>query len=263
AGNYTVVVDSVTADNSDFNEVLYDGWNPTSPTYLPVTVGPSSSGNSFAFEPDVAHVIAQIDDDVYPTNGKTYQWWRIQLLHALLLPWHHSSYFYTPEQLTGFIHDIEGFALPNQYDFTPGHELLEAFRILNNHACSDDNDDDDMTMFGEEGRVLMNDPNIGADGTEDEGHHGHHDVVCDAFKELQRELLTTEFNHVTGRGLYTNLPLQYNLIQWGEGVLVGNPPGGDDMKIGGPQRAIQSPLEAGGEIFRKVNGATGGGGTGG
>ncbi|HKW14034.1 MAG TPA: SdrD B-like domain-containing protein [Candidatus Krumholzibacteria bacterium] len=272
AGNYTVAVDSVTADNTDFNEVLYDGWNPTSPTYVSVTVGPNSTGNSFAFEPDVAHVVAQIGDNgAYPTNGKTYQWWRSQINHALhhgghddddlLLGEHPHHDWYTADELVGFIHQIQALALPSQYHFTPGHELQQAYQILNNHACSDEDDDDDDTFGDGDQTVARNH----LDGDED--GHGHHDPpTCDAYKVLQRELLTTEFNHVTGRGLYTNLPLQYNLIEWGEGVLQGNQPsgGGDDFRAGGgPQRALTNPVEGGGVIFKKVNGATGGGGVGG
>jgi len=269
AGEYTVSVDSVTTDGTDFNETLYGSWNPTSPTYLPVTVGPSSSGNSFAFEPDVATVLDDIDDGVYPTNGKVYQWWRSQLYHALchegdddgdddLTFGGHPHYdWYTAEELVAFIHQIEALALPTQYHFTPGHELQEAFAILNNHACS--NDYDDIRVSDANDRMSIITPQADDENPADRDCH---EPVCDPVKVLQRELLTTEFNHVSGRGLYTNFPLQLNLINWGEGVLQGN--SSLELKIGGGiQKAISSPIDAGAAIFRKVNGATGGGGTGG
>jgi len=264
-GSYTVSVDSVTADNTDFNETLYDAWNPTTPTYLPVTVGSNSAGNSFAFEPDVSTVIEAIENDVYPTNGKTYQWWRSQLYHALschdgddlTFGGHPHDTWYTADELRAFIQQIEALALPTQYHFTPGHELQEAYLILNNHACSDECDEDVNTLV-EDFRISIGTPQ----SSDDDGHHGHQEPTCDPVKVLQRELLTTEFNHVSGRGLYTNFPLQLNLISWGEGVLAGNP--SLDLKIGGGiQKVIPDPLEAGGQIFRRVNGATGGGGTGG
>jgi hypothetical protein len=266
AGDYTVSIDSVTAE-SDFNEILFDAWNPTSPTFRSVTIGPDSFGNDFGFEPDVTNVIEAIDDDVYPTNGKSYKWWRSQLKHALhchggdhddhlTYGGDHHPHWYTADELLGFIHQIQAFALPYQYQFTPGNELREAYNILNNHACRNDHDDDDH----EDDRI-----GVSLDTDEEEFHHGRRrGGECDSVKVLQRELLTTEFNHVTGRGLYTNLPLQYSLITWGEEVLYANTPllnvyvlpGGDMPSI------LREPVEEGGKLFGKINGATGGGGTG-
>lgn len=265
AGSYTVSVDSVTTDTSDFNETLFDAWNPTSPTFRNVAVGPDSFANSFGFEPDIDNIIESIDDDTYPTNGKSYRWWRSQLRHAmrchhddddeLVYGGHHHDHWYTANELIGFIHDIQALAIPFQYQFTPGQELEQAYRILNNHACSNDHDDDD-DHHGDDRAT------VGLDIDEEENHRDRREPHCDAALVLQRELLATEFNHVTLRGLTTNFPLQYSLISWGEGLLANLPQDslvlpGDDMPT-----AITNPLDEGGKVFKKLNGATGGGGTG-
>src|SRR5882672_11343783 len=92
----------------------------------------------------------------------------------------------------------------------------------------------------------------------DQGRH-------DEYAFLLRELLTFEFNHVSGRGP-DDVQLRKILINWGEGVLKDNAPAPAFQIIGEPgdfPSLLSSPLEGGGTIFRKANGATGGGGTGG
>lgn len=268
-GTYTVEVDSVTAD-SDFNEELYQTWEATTPQSHPVTVGPNSAGNDFGWEPDVDAIVAGIDNDTYPTNGKVYQWWRKELFFALHEHHHggddlvighdhddhHHHAVYTAAQLVDLIHQIETLALVDEYQFTPGHELEQAYAILNNHAHGpgehhgDDDGDDDGSS------VMLN---------EDEGHHGHHGDEDNAYNFLLRELLTTEFNQVTNRGL-SDLHLQLMLVHWGEGVLKDNTPETSNSVIGEPGQfpsLLNSPLEGAGTVFKKANGATGGGGTGG
>lgn len=239
-GDYTVNVDSLTAD-SDFNETLYQTWNATSPTSIEVTVGPDAADRDFGWEPDVAGIIASIDAGDLPTDGKSYKWWRKEFLRVLN---GNTNTAYTEAELLGFVQEIEDMALLDEYDFTPGQELQEVYDILNNHFFEDG-----------DGSEIQ----VGKGTGNDNGNH-------DAFEFLVRELLTTELNHVSGRGLSDKL-LQSILVGWGETVLNNNAPGGggEDLfgiKDGGPQRAIENPIEGGGTVFRRVNGATGGGGTG-
>jgi hypothetical protein len=237
-GTYTVRIDSLTAD-SDFNETLYQTWDRTTPVSRSVTVGPDSFANNFGWEASVDKIVAGIDNGTYPTTGKSYKWWRKELLRAINNQ-HNTAY--TPAQLIDFIHQIDAMALLSEYHFTPGHELQEAYDILNNHAFGLDDDGTKVLV------TLTKDA--------DNGRH-------DAFAFLLRELLTTEFNQVSGRGL-VDLHLQLMLINWGEGVLSSNGsssslvlPGDDNPN------SVTPPVDAAGTIFRKANGATGGGGTGG
>jgi len=154
---------------------------------------------------------------------------------------------YTAAELLAFIHEIEDTALLDEYDFTPGNELQEVYDILNNHFFGEDDDGNS---------ILLNTKN-------DQGRH-------DAYAFLVRELLTFELNHVSGRG-FDDEQLRAILINWGEGLLKVYAPGDALNANGGPQgsainepqRLLTSPLEDGGTIFKKGNGSTGGGGTGG
>jgi hypothetical protein len=253
-GTYTVRLDETTEAN-DMNESLVADFEPTGPASYIVTVGPNSGGHVFGFEPDVDAIIEAIDNDEIPSEGKSYRFWRRQVFLALIGLDEFGQY--TREELLAFIHQIEEIALVDEYDFTPGHELWQVFLILNNHA---DGPDDDGTVFQEDGSVTV--ASERTRGDDDPEFGGLHDPEVDAYKFLLRELLTSEFNHVSGRGLTTQPELLILLIQWGEGVLSENTPD-SDLKVGDPQ-IIQNPLEDAGKVFKKVNGgATGGGGTGG
>jgi len=230
-----VSIDSVTAD-SDFNETLFDTWNATSPTSLEVTVGPDATEKDFGWEPDVARIIAGIDNGDYPTTGKSYKWWRKEFLRVIN---GNANTAYNEAQLLAFVHEIEDLALLSEYDFTPGEELQQVYDILNNHAFED----------GDGEAIMM---------TAKDTDNGRHD----AYAFLLRELLTTELNHVSGRGL-SDLQLQQILVGWGEEVLNNNTPAFQFVLPGEFQPyATTSPLEDGGTTFKKINGATGGGGTG-
>jgi hypothetical protein len=233
-GTYTVTVDAVTAD-SDFNETLFAAWDPTTPTSREVTVGPDSFGNDFGFTPNIENILTGIEEGDYPTDGKSYKWWRKEFLRVIR---GNDNTTYTEAELLDFVHQIEALALLDEYDFTPGQELQQVYDILNNHAFGDD-----------DGESIM----LGTKGVD----QGRHDEV--AF--LLRELLTTELNHVSGRGL-SDEQLQALLVNWGEGVLDFNTqPVALGVVVGDVTPQINySPLEAG-TLFKGINGATGGGGT--
>jgi hypothetical protein len=243
-GTYTVSVDSLTADNTDYNEALYADWNQTNAQSRSVTVGPASTANDFGWEPDIDHIIAEVDAGHITTNGHSYKWWRTVFMRAIKGT---NNQAYTADQLLGFLHTIEGYALLDEYNFTPGNELQEAYDILNNHAFGDD-----------DGSSIMLSTKI-----EDQGRH-------DEYAFVLRELLTFELNHVTGRG-FSDVQLRTIIINWGEGVLQDNTPAGAGLS---PQRTVigepgqfpnilTSPLDGTGTITRKSNGSTDGGGTGG
>jgi hypothetical protein len=81
----------------------------------------------------------------------------------------------------------------------------------------------------------------------------------DSVSKLRRELLATEFNHVSGKGLVGESDLQLVLIGWGEGLLAAIP-----VSTGGitPYATTSyDPLETATTLFNKMNSATGGGGT--
>lgn len=238
AGNYTLSVESSTADNTDYNESLYLDWDQTNSQSRSVTVGPDSNNNDFGWEPDVASIIAKVDAGDITTNGKSYKWWRSEFLRVLN---GQSNTAYTGAELLDFVHQIEDMALLDEYDFTPGSEIQQVYNILNNHFFGDDDGNSIKLKNGQ-------------------GAH-------DAYSFLVRELLTFELNHVSGRG-FDDPALRAALINWGEGLLKNNAPaqpssGPQGSSINEPQRLLESPLEGGGTIFRKGNGATGGGGVGG
>lgn len=237
-GTYTVSVDSLTAD-SDFNERLFELWNPTTPISQEVAIGPDSADNDFGFEADIDAVIEGIDNGDYPTTGKSYKWWRKEFLRVLN---GNANTAYTEAELLAFAHAVEDLALLDEYDWTPGQELQQIYAILNNHAFSD------------------------GDGVEEMSLENKFNGRQDPYFDLLRELLTTELNHVSGRGL-SDLFLQEVLVNWGEGILDNNPADPDpqpsflfEIVPGDNPNAITSP-EEGARLFGKINGATGGGGT--
>lgn len=246
SGTFTVSIDSVTAD-SDFNETLFQLWNPTSPISIEVTVGPDSFDNDFGFEPDAEAILAGVEDGTYPSAGKSYKWWRKEFLRALNGT---EPVAYTPSELLDFAQQVENLALLNEYDWTPGQELQQVYNILNNHAFPGSGDDSSIEI-----------------------QNGKYNGRQDAWNFLLRELLTWELNVVSGRAL-SNPVLESVLVNWGEGVLNTYRPNGPPAAVSGGANlnyevlpgtgasALRDPLETGGIIYKGLNGATGGGGTG-
>ena len=130
------------------------------------------------------------------------------------------------------------------------HEIEQIYAILNNHAFPGDSDDESVEVNSSK-------------------FNGRQD----AWDFLLRELLTWELNVVSGRAL-SNPVLEQVLVNWGESVLNTYRPNGPaavggganlnfEVLPGGGGNAISSPLEYGGTLYKGINGATGGGGTGG
>ena len=236
-GDYVVSIPPVTAA-SDFNETLYATWNNTTPTAVNVTVsGADLTGVDFGWEPDIDAIIAALDAGDLTSEGKSYKWWRKEFLRVLN---GNANTAYTEDELLAFVHEIEELALLDEFDFTEGNELQEVYDILNNHTFEDG-----------DGEAIGLTPK----------YNGRPDPYFD----LLRELLTSELNFVSGRGLNEAL-LHEILLMWGEGVSNANAPAPSDFTIGLPgdgdePRLIESPVEAGTKVFGRLNGATGGGGT--
>jgi hypothetical protein len=125
AGEYTVSVDSTTAA-ADYNESLYQDWEQTTTQTRSVVVGPNSTSNNFGWAPDLDRIGARLDSGALPSDGKSYKWWLREFERAIK---GNVNTAYTPAQLLAFIQQIEALALLDEYDFTPGHELQEAYDI--------------------------------------------------------------------------------------------------------------------------------------
>ena len=82
--------------------------------------------------------------------------------------------------------------------------------------------------------------------------------------KLTRELLTTEFNHVSGRGLTTDLDLQLVLIGWGESIVfdILNPESASGRQSSATSRTSGSSVEDALDLFGSINKSSGGGGAG-
>ena len=126
AGNYTVSVEAATAA-SDFNEDLFGIFTVVSPTSLAVTVGPNASA-SFAFEPQVGKVVADVESGLLDTEGRSVRYWKSQLRPATSGK---NGSDYTAAQLLAFVQAIETLGITNPFQFGTGTEIAEALAILN------------------------------------------------------------------------------------------------------------------------------------
>jgi serine-aspartate repeat-containing protein C/D/E len=135
---------------------------------------------------------------------------------------------YDAATVTAFIAEIQSLYLPDPFQFTPGNELKEALAVL---------------------KPPTNDP----------------------LDELLSELLAAEFNEVSGKGLVGGESLQSVLLSWAESVAAQYIAGTQSTTV--PGKDAGPGLAGGGtatpavddavELLKTLNGATGGGGSGG
>jgi hypothetical protein len=127
--------------------------------------------------------------------------------------------------MAAFLTEIQGLFLPEPFQFTPGNELKEAINILKSKSK-------------------------------------------DPLDQLTKELLAAEFNEVSGKGIVGEEELQSVLLAWVESLIAQSSSAGpaaaatkgDDR----PQRAIPTTsIEDALGLLKGINGATGGGGSGG
>ncbi len=214
AGTYTVRVDTLGyADR--MNGVLRTYWDATTDLDLEIAVGPDSFDNGFGFVPRADDLITALEDDTIATDGETTIWWKQQLMVLVIL------------QERGF--DPYPNWIRDAY-FEP-EEMMDFINRIRG--------------------LYLADPFMFTQGDEFRSAYGQlRRVPQTEVEELRQELLTTEFNAVSDRGIVGQDPaLQAALLAWGESLVY---------------LAEQDAGKAGDEvrnairIFRAIN--TGGGG---
>ncbi len=201
-----------------FNATLADLFTATTATSREVTVGPDADGLDFGYAPDTQQIIADLDQDVILANGEPVRWWRQQVHAALRV---HAQENDNPHRPRRFYDSqtMLGFLAAVQ-----SLDLPEPFTFTPGHEL-------------EEAYEILR-------------RHPHTDL-----ENLRRELLASELNHVTGRGLVGVQPgLQEVLIAWGE-TLVSQ--GDQAAAKASADKASSTVLDAI-RIFSAIN--TGGGG---
>jgi hypothetical protein len=135
---------------------------------------------------------------------------------------------YDAATVAGFLSEIQGLYLPDPFQFTPDNVRREAIDVLK-------------------------------------------PPTSQPIDELLSELLAAEFNHVSGKGLVGGESLQGVLLSWAESWVVqyyeANPAGAASLKGGDPQlgggKGTDASLDEAINLLGTLNGATGGGGSGG
>jgi hypothetical protein len=182
-GSYTLRID-LEAYPEAFNAQLAASFDATLPLEIAVTVGPDATDNLFGFAPRTEQIIAELESGELASNGWSAKFWRQQLEWALTDPDHPEAEF-DREELLAFLAEIQELYLAEIFQFTPGSELQEAYDILERQVRTPG-----------DAQSLQ--------------------------RSLARQLLATEFNEVSGRGLVDDPELQGVLLAWGETVWVEN-----------------------------------------
>lgn len=210
AGQYTVRIGSGT--DGAFNASLAELFNPTTPLEVAVTLGPDATGIDFGFTPDADRIISDLEQGVILADGENVDWWRRQA--------------YAAWRISGGVDgkprsQLEGYYTPERMlEFIAA---IEAFYLPDPYTFTQGNELQDAY---DKLRAYPLNP----------------------AQKLYRELLVSEFNHVSGRGLAGVDPaLQGVLIAWGETLLVQADADKADTDLLGAAR-----------IFHGIN--TGGGG---
>lgn len=211
AGDYTVAVGA--GADGGFNPSLAELFSPTTPLEVAVTLGPDTTGIDFGFTPDAERIIADLEEGVLLADGENVDWWRRQVYAGLRIS----------GGVDGKPHSqLEGYYTPER--------LLEFIAAIE--------------------AFYLPDPYAFTPGSElQDAYDKLRAYPMNPAEKLYRELLVSEFNHVSGRGLAGVAPaLQEVLIAWGETLLVQAAADKADVDLLGAAR-----------IFRGIN--TGGGGS--
>jgi hypothetical protein len=236
-GTYTVRIDTATP-GSDFNEDLATYFSPTGPTSRVVTVGPDSPFNDFGFNPNVGNITEALKSGDLTTTGRSVIWWRHEIRRAITGD---GPTTYDAATLVSFLQQVQELALVTPYQFTPGRELEEALALLTVNP----QDDEDL----QDSRMKEKTPGTPGGG-----------AGSDEAAALLRELLATELNHVAMRGL-ANLDFQLVLIAWGEGLVNSQPEALGPISSDPIIPLAGTSFTDATDMFKLLNGATGGGGT--
>lgn len=191
AGTWTVAVDTVAYPEA-FNPTLSQSFNATTATSREVTVGPDAPDQDFGFNPSVEDIIADIEQGEILPAGESVKWWKQQLHPALGLANNNPDLPSTPN-------GKRNPPRPGRYD----PEVLRGFLT---------------TIEG----LYLPDPYVFTPGDElASAFEILRPHPTNDYEDLYRELLATELNLVSGRGLVGVDPgLHDALVSWGESLLV-------------------------------------------
>ena len=220
AGTWTVTVDTLGHPEA-FNPALDQSFDATTAVSREVTVGPDAMDLDFGFNPSVEAILEDVEQGVIQSSGESVKWWKRQFQPAVGLSNNPHAFPETPN----------GKRTPPRPDRYDPETLLgfltaiEGLYLPLPYAFTPGDELD--SAF----RMLLHHP-------------------ADDYEDLYRELLVTELNLVSGRGLVGVDPaLQDALVSWGESLLV--------LSVEDAAKADLNLLGAA-RVFRSIN--TGGGG---
>ncbi|MBN1163077.1 MAG: hypothetical protein JXB45_00725 [Candidatus Krumholzibacteriota bacterium] len=251
AGTYTLLIEAATPAE-DFNESLAESFDPSGPTSVTVSIGPDSPGNDFGFSPQVEEITADLEEGIILTTGEPAKFWTKEVRSAL----HggNGNPTYDVETMAQFLVQIQALFLPEPFQFTPGNEFQEALNILKEKAARDQGHNA-LNAISKKGAL----PDLLKSMSKK-----------DPLLILLKELLTAEFNHVSGRGMVEDPELQNVMLAWAEAIAAEAlastensemiQSSRDILKSNGP---LNTRIDKAIEFLEELNGAIGGGSGGG
>jgi hypothetical protein len=233
AGMYEVRIDLESYPDA-FNATLADWFDPTTPLSVPVEiVDDDVEGPDFGFSPRAEEIIESILAGDIVTEGESRRYWLTELLGGI-----------TDSDRNDPLHDRPTRSWSARTDYTP--EELNAFlNEIEMLGIPDPFQFSEGLLGFIEARWILR------------GLPRNDDIVV-----LKSELLATEFNYVSGRGISGegDNALLLGLIKWGE-ALVAEAEAADGQKratTASPDKFEQDPIKAAIDLFGYLN--TGGGG---
>ena len=228
AGTWTVTVDTAAYPEA-FNPTLAASFDATTVLSREVTVGPDAADVDFGFNASIDDIISDLENGVILPSGESALWWKVQFREAIRQS--HLYVLHNGEEAVHRTNELTGANNPPRSSYYDPQVLLGFLSAI-------------------EGLYLPL-PYVFTPGQELESAYQalRHTPVND-YEDLYRELLTTELNFVSGRGLDGVDPALLDaLVSWGESLLVMSleDAGKADLNLPGATR-----------IFRTIN--TGGGG---
>lgn len=129
SGDYLLNVPSSTASSTDFNEHLYDYFDPTGDTAIHLgNIGSDTSNNDFGYEPDEEAIGADLKSGEIETTARKANWWAGEFRSVVNGK---GKPLYDEQTLLDFLGQVENLLLPEIFTFDTGDPLALAFEILN------------------------------------------------------------------------------------------------------------------------------------
>ena len=200
AGTWTVAVDTEGYPEA-FNTTLAQSFTATTDLSRAVTVGPAAADQDFGFDASVEDILADLEEGVILPAGESVKWWKDQFRPTLQLS-NNSVEF---DQITNYSSDVGSSSSKNN---PPRSNRYDPETLLG-------------FLTAIEGLYLPV-PYVFTPGEElaSAWEILRHRPTSD-YEDLYRELLTTELNLVSGRGLVGVDPSLHDaLVSWGESLLV-------------------------------------------